>query len=54
MDDKTAVYWEIFKRNLDTRRQLIFATLGVVLAFGAWAIQFGIVSEKHLDPCKTV
>jgi hypothetical protein len=33
------VYFDIFKRNMDTRRQLIMAVLVAVVGFGAWLLQ---------------
>jgi|SRR4051812_43578584 len=49
------IYLDLFKRNMDTRRQIIFAALGAALLFGAWAIERGtkagqIVGDVITDP----
>jgi hypothetical protein len=41
------VLFDLFKRNLDTRRTVIIAVLATVTAFGAWVIQ-QVTAEKPL------
>ena len=33
------ILFDLFKRNLDTRRTVIMAALAAVIAFGAWVVQ---------------
>ena len=49
------IYFDLFKRNMDTRRQIVFAALGAALLFGAWAIERDpkgdqIVGDVTTDP----
>jgi hypothetical protein len=41
------ILFDLFKRNLDTRRTVIIAVLATVTAFGAWVIQ-QVTAEKPL------
>jgi hypothetical protein len=41
------IVFDLFKRNLDTRRTVIIAVLATVTAFGAWVIQ-QVTAEKPL------
>ncbi len=41
------ILFDLFKRNLDTRRTVILAVLATVTAFGAWVIQ-QVSAEKPL------
>jgi hypothetical protein len=41
------ILFDLFKRNLDTRRTVILAVLATVTAFGAWVIQ-QVAAEKPL------
>ena len=41
------ILFDLFKRNLDTRRTVIMAVLVAVIAFGAWVVQ-QVSAEKPL------
>jgi hypothetical protein len=46
------ILFDLFKRNLDTRRAVILAVLAAVTGFGAWVIQ-QVSAEKPLFDFRT-
>ncbi|MGX9147271.1 hypothetical protein [Mesorhizobium sp. 128a] len=48
--DPADIYFDLFKRNMDTRRLIILAALGAVLGFGAWLIERDQTKGEMLRP----
>jgi hypothetical protein len=51
LDDRETVYFELLKRNLETRRLIVLSTLGLVTAFGAIVIGDVLKGEDVLSYC---
>jgi hypothetical protein len=49
LDDRQTIYWELLKRNLETRRLIVLSTLGLVTAFGAIVINDVLSGTDILD-----